>query len=871
MARIGLAGALAPALPRGFVTRPRVDELLRDAAELPIVLVCAPAGSGKTVVVSSWAEQQADTHRVLWIDCAAVGGSPLSFWRALMTGLDAGTDEATDDTAPQSADASREEADAALRRLAADSRPTVVVWDDFHRVTSSEVQSGVQHLLERLPEHVTVVLITRTLPQLALYRARVEGRLGELRGEDLDFTVPETAQLLEANGVTLSTDAVHTLHDTTQGWAAGLRLAVISMSRAPDPYAVIEQLSHTTEAVSGYLTEQVIGSLDRGDRELILDTCVVDVLDGRLAEALSGRPDGTGRLRGVADRVGFLTPLHDADESFGYHPMFAEIVRGQLRHADPSRYRAQHTRAAEWFVAQGRPDAALRHAVEARDWDLVGRVLGQDLLILAGHGSVDRIAEALAQAPADIVVGDPRLQLATVVVDVMGDRLSNAPARLEEIVRRLPQRDDLAGRRFGATVVAVRALVARYLGDAPAMLDALGEHAPDLPEPGSAAYISQDGATLLSWHGHRCGALLWADRLPESLQEAERTLQLAGSGPASWHVIAAHSVRALIHATDGDLGLADQAGTAAVSRQERRSWTAVPYLCLAELAEAWAAIERCDLDRAGRALTRAQERFSQLHSGFPGVLIPLLQCRLALAGQEGPHLASSYLEVADERLTTIDSALLVRLRGFVAVELHLAAGDLEWAERTAAGLALDVQHWVRLRAALSAPTEQAVLALVAAPAGDPDNAIRVRQLVASAALLHEVGESAEADHALDESLRIADVDGVRLPFVRLSTQLHPLLSRAPVSAARHGGLVATLLGLTRQGQPGRHADYTQPLTARELEILQLLVVGVEVDEIAAHLFVSRNTVRSHVKSIYRKLSANSRREAVLRAASLGVI
>lgn len=860
---------------RGLVERARVEGMLDLVVDEPVVLVCAPAGSGKTVLAGSWAHRQVAGRTIAWVDCSAVADTPTAFWEAVVHALRRAGHPVAIAAERHSAPTERRELlDDLLSSLGSSTSRTVIVCDDFHHVTSAATQADVQYVVDHLPEHVSVVLLTRTVPQLALYRARVDGRLGELRATDLAFTLDETSGLLAANGIELAASAVADLQQHTQGWAAGLRLAIISMLHSTDPAAVVERLSRTTAAVSGYLTEQVLDDLGADDRTFLLDTCVVDTLDGSLVEHLTGRPDGQEHLRRVADRVGFLTPSHDDEEAYRYHPMFAELLRGQLQHEDPERFARQHRRAAGWLHARGRTLHALRHATAARDWDFVGEVVALDLIALGGSGAYPELAEILRTIPHEVTSSDVRLQLARVATLVLADRTDQALPILRQAVERLPSGSDLGSRRLRAVSSIVESLTARYLGDAPWMLRALPP-GPDVPFPDTVGYRSQDLSLHVSWRGHRAAALLWDDRTEDAVAEADSLLRLADGQVPAWHTVAAFGIRALIHATSGHLAEADHEIAAAVTVIDLRNWNTSPYFALADLAEAWAAVERCDDDRATDSLGRAQRRWSRLRAGFPGVLIGLLEARVALVVDGDLRRGRQLLDDLEPRRRAIRSAFLDRLCTMVRVETDLAAGDLDDAVSAAAEGPTALQGWVEARCRMHASAGATASAFEegegdAWPDGD-DRGLLIRELLALAIHARENGDPHEGDRRLDQALDIAEVEGFRHPFLALADRLHPLLIECPVSATRHGALVASLLTLTRPPQRGRHADYTQPLTPREVEILHHLVAGVEVDDIAAQLFVSRNTVRSHVKSIYRKLSANSRREAILRASSLGVI
>ncbi len=837
-----------------------------------VVLVSAPAGSGKTVLVSSWARRRTGPNTVAWVDCAWLVDTPAAFWEATVVAL-AGIHDIEKAPMPirdgVTADR-RYRLDSLIDWLSVLPDGQVIVWDDFHHVASRETQTDLQYLLDRLPPNVSLILATRSLPQLALHQARLEGRLTEIRAAELAFTLEETAGLLSRNGIGLSAEQVTRLERATHGWAAGLRLAMISMAHSDDPSAVIERLASTSEAVSGYLTEQVMAQLNPDDREFLHGTCVMDTLTGPLVQALTGRRHGLAELRKFAERVGFLTRTSDIEDVYRYHPMFVGILRSELRLHDPDRLAESHVRAAMWLHEDGQTMAALDHAVRGQAWAFVGRVVALEIIDLAGAGLLSKVSELLEELPAAVKARDPRVQLAEAVVAILSDDGSRANRALDRVAG-VFSLDDPDGRRFLVISDIARGLLARYRGDAPGILAALPSGEPDLPALESADSYRVDAGLRVSWLGHRAAALLWDDQLPAAVNAAESAAPAARSAASGWHELGAVGVLAVAAAVSGDLTGADTRAAEMARTMTLRRWSTSPFLALGDIAEAWCAIERLDPDTAAQGLARGEQRWVRLASGFPGYFLPLLSARRALAIGDFAAVPD-LLTLATARGQFVRSRLLSRIHAGVSVQFALAVGDLDTAQARARDSTAGVRVLVAAHGGADLSSGHGPsLVPEAEDALAGDLGLTVRTLLTVARSRQRAGDGGQADALLGRALDLAAKHGFRLPFLEQAEATRALLLVAQVAALRNEALVAELLALTTPREHGPRPYYVMPLTARELEVLRHLAAHAAVTEIADHMFVSRNTVRTHVKSIYRKLSTNSRREAVLRAVEVGIL
>lgn len=869
--RLTAAPRAAPPLPHGFLQRPRVDALLDDGAARRMTLICAPAGSGKTLLVSSWARRDARRGHVAWVDCAWLRRTSAAFWEAFVAAVDDVAAPASPGRGGSAPLDRTEMLDRLIGRLAAIPGRIVIVLDDLHRLSASDTHRELQYVVDRIPDNVTVMMLSRTVPPLALYRARIEDRILDLRSDDLAFTVTETAELLHANDLDLPPTAVELLHEQTQGWAAGLRLAMMSMRQTGDPVGVIDRLQRSSDALSAYLTEQVLAELDSDVVDFLFDTCVADRLTESLVVRLTGAPGAARRLQLVADRVGFLTRESDDDETYRYHPMFAEILRRQLQFADPTRIADRYGRAVRWYREHGEPLAAADAAIRCGEPDLACEVLVTDLVDLAGRGYLLELAAALDRLPQEFRDGDVRAQLVAAIIAAMGEHPEQADRLLERARRHLPDDEGLAARRLRATFAVAAALSARRRADVGGVLDALPDAEPDVPEPGDPEFRHQDQGLRVSWRGHRAVALLWDDQVGAARAVARENRELARESGSHWQELSALGVQAIAAAVAGDLAGSDACVRDFADTLSSRGWSAVSFLALAEVAGAWVAVERMDEHGAKLAIERARACSDRLPGGFIGSLQVIVEARARFLGWAVPDPNPPRPRPNEQQPLGATARLVRHLERRGQVEELLRRDDLSTAAAIADGdPGLVVLVSARAGAQVVAGSGPSLLPAVE-EAVSPDLALTVRVVLAAAVTCHHSGDAFAADRLLGRALIEAETHGYVLPFTEIGAELHPLLLAAPVSALRHPELVATLIGLTAPDRPRRAAPFAQPLTPKELDVLRHLATRSQLDEIADHLYVSVNTVRTHTRNAYRKLGVMNRRDAVIRAADLGIL
>ena len=393
-----------PVPPSRLVERARLGAMLdeADAAGVPLVLVSAPAGSGKSTLVAGWAA----THpgRVAWLQLEESDADPARFWVSVVAAIGGAQDEVGARLAPLvagSLGAAPVVVPALVNEMAALSERLVVVLDDYHLVDDADVHRGVERLVDLCPPQLTLVLITRADPPFRLGRMRVRGRVREIRAADLRFDITEAADLLGSAAAGLDGHRLDELCDRTEGWAAGLVLAGLSLARTIDADRFVETFRGDDQLIAGYLTDELLAVLDPHERRRIVEAAVLHRLSGPLLDAVTGSDDGARWLDALAARNQLVIRLDTVGEWYRYHHLFRDMLLLEARRSIPDRLPELHRRAAEWFEAAGFPAAAVDHLLAAGDraqaMSLM-RIVGPDLL---GSGRLRTLRNILERFSAE--------------------------------------------------------------------------------------------------------------------------------------------------------------------------------------------------------------------------------------------------------------------------------------------------------------------------------------------------------------------------------------------------------------------------------------------------------------------------------------
>jgi LuxR family maltose regulon positive regulatory protein len=855
-----------PATRRGAIIRPRLLAMLDAGSDGPLTLVTGPPGSGKTVLLATWSA--AHEARTTMISLGPADRTISGLWGKLSQALPAPRQRTTR-PAPTTSEALVERIREITAPGAGGSARTLI-FDDLHLADSAAVRETLTALL-RIESAPRLVISSRIDPGLALQRLRLAGSLTEIRGPDLAFTPDETRAVLAEDGIGLSPSMLHRLWTRTEGWAAGLRLAALSLTGHEDPDAFVEDFAGDDRAVVAYLIEEVLERQSEQARELLLATAVVDQVSVSLANALTGRSDAVTILDDLLHANAFLVPLDRRGEWFRYHALFADLLRSQLARRGPVVVARQHRRAAHWFVEQDRPLDALAHSVSAEDWDGATAILADRWLELRDTNAGAMLDRVLAAFPPDAIDARPEAALVAAVRCLDRGEPDRADAHLLAAGR---LRHRLSGSRravFTRGLSLVRLLRAGRDGDVDGAVRELSVVATFAHQdsPRSRAAVA-----LAHLEVGRLETADGADAAERRLRLAER-LAAGSTRPALG--LEARAQRAWLYALDGELRAARLAADAALT-QAGLLTPPTPGL----LAGALAAAEAGDLRHAAEQV-RAARAVSLGGVAEPGRLrrleIAFLDARLAQAGSRAEvevacdqlhgalagwtpprRLGDGAHAVAAELLVTLGRA--EEALAEVPDVPERCSGGAVGVARVAALLALDRSEQALAEGERVMASERLPLPVAVAAAAR------------TAAAAEAEGDRGLAQRHVEHALDLAEPEGVRLPLAAAMVELDPVLRRLLRFGTSHRSLIGEVMELARSGTAPSAADVApldDALSDRELAVLRYLPTLLSSTEIAGELFVSVNTVKSHLKGVYRKLGVGNRREAVERARDLGLI
>jgi LuxR family maltose regulon positive regulatory protein len=814
-----------PPLPAPTVERPRLTAALDAHREGAFTLVGAPPGWGKTVLLSGWAAE----HGAAWLTLGPRHADARRLWSDVCAAL-VRANVPLEDFDPQIEDVPLRLADA----LAGATERATLVLDDLDLLRGPALAS-LGELLVHGGDALHVVAATRSDPDLPLGRLRLSSRLGELRAADLAFTLPEAAALLAELGVTLRPDLVARLLERTEGWAAGLRLAGLSLRGEPDADAFVADFAGDDRAVADYLTGEVLAGQSPETRELLLRTSIAGRVCGGLADALTGGNDGALVLEQLERSGTFVVPLDRHRTWFRYHGLFAELLRARLRLERPGLEPELHARAADWLAGAGLGREAMPHALAADGPDSAAALVADHWLELL----LDGAAPAAVIAAADRWGDDDRLAVSAASACLALGDAAGAETRLAAVGasdRDAARLGALLRARAGGDLARTRVLSAELLLDS-----------------GQGRDSDALRALTLFHHG---AAEFEGGRLEAAAEQLEGAAAIAVDAEREGLLLGCLGRGAALELAEGALRRADAAARAALALAERhgRHRTAAAAWAYAALAAThWHRDELDDAER--RADAAATAAYASRDSD---AIVAVRAVRAHLAAVRGD------VERARGLLRAVREALPET--GPLPARWLDALGPAPWAAGGPEGPVAEAADWL---------TRGDPLAALRRVEGLPDAdaglhpVMRLYAWLIAALANHGLGRLELASQALEQALALAASEGYRRPFVA-DLPLRRLLERHLARPTAHGPLVAELLDALAQGgdaPPG----LLEPLSERERAVLRMLPALLSNQEIAGELFVSVNTVKTHVKTIYRKLDVTSRRDAVVRARELRLI
>ena len=879
----------------GLVPRPRLLARLDEGLARGLVLVCAPAGYGKTVLLADWARRGGQP--AAWLSLDAGDNDPARFWRHAVAALDRARPGTGERVAPLLGPPAPALFQGLVTVLINDlaAEEALLVLDDYHVISSRQVHESLAFLAEHRPAGICVVLASRSDPPLPLARLRARDQLTEIRAAELRFRPAEAAELIQHAVSALPDASVAALAARTEGWAAGLQLAALSLRGQDDAAAFVAAFTGSHRYVLDYLAEEVLERQDGQLRAFLLETSVLERLSGPLCDAVTGR-GGSQALLEEAERAGlFVIPLDEVRGWWRYHHLFADLLRARLQQEQPGRVPQLHRNAAAWYEEHGLADDAIGHAAAAGEMVWAARIIEQHFdLVHRIRGEAATIDRWLSVLPAEVVRSRPRLLLAQAhmaadsgnpeVVEPLLDAVDCAPPGWAD-----EPFEPTAGvaASFLINVPAMTTLHRSYLaqlhGDAEATAAfATQTLAESKPEEGALSATAHGFLAVAEWlrgRAHRGRTRLGVQRhrvARDRPAHADRMgLLRAGADPA--RPGPPGRGRADLRAGPGQPGHVRPAAPAA----------GPSYAGLAEIA-----YQRDELDVALRHATEGIALCRQFVYTPPlaGGLVTLAMIRQATGDPAGALAA-----ITEAGQTAPGPAGLLNPVPAQRARLLLAQGDLPAATRFAQdnGLGPDDEpdyaresgHLMLARLLLAQDRPGQSLALLDRLHAAAKAQNRTGSLIETGALralaLAATGDEAGAVTTLAGALLLACPQGHVRVFADEGPPMAALLGRL-IAAQRTGqaaagvplGYLARLQRAFGPGQPARDpvpAGIVDPLTSRELEVLKMLAAGRPNQAIARELVVTLDTVKKHVGHVLGKLGAANRTEAVARARELSLI
>lgn len=893
----------ADRVPRGRLLA-RLEEGLR--LDRRLTLISAPAGYGKTTLLSEWLYSRA--AEVAWLSLDESDNDPMRFWAYLLAALRLRPADA--EVTPQQLWSSPQLpppqtlATLLLNELAARPERQLLVLDDYQTLNTPAIHEAVAYFVEHLPPSFHLVIATRADPPLPLARLRARGQLTELRAADLRFTSAEAATLLnEIMGLGLTPADLNALEARTEGWIAGLQLAALSLRDHHDRAGFIAAFTGSHRFILDYLMEEVLRRQPPALQEFLLRTSILERLSGPLCDALGDASDPQAELSQPAAVILplleqsnlFVVPLDDHREWYRYHHLFAHFLQERLRQLHPEQIAALHRRAAAWYEQQGAPVQAVDHALQAADWEGAARLitpLAESLLL---RGAITTLLGWLEALPASVIQAHPWLALYYASALTLAGQMQRVEPYLQLAEQRLSG-DSLPAEPRGM-IQAIRAYQAMLLGQIETALT-LAQQAAAATPPDRPSLLRDITHWLLSFAAFFTGEITAVDAQLEQVINQLPTDSLLT-------LLLTIYMHSYLHQLHGGLRAAQSSLEQGLWLTQAHEDTSSPVVSVIYQGLANLARERNELAAAESWLQRCLALAEAWGNAEVLVDSYIVLARLRLAQHNRPTARLALEQAAalehQGQLSPLTVQYIRLWQMQVALPEELAAVE-RWAANLQAwpdaagpqGLAyvyprvLEQAVVGRLRLAQGRYTDALALWAALIPQVEAVEwwGVVIELLALQAITWQAAGHPDRALDTLQRALALAEPEGFVRTFVDLGAPLQALLERylaaapgrePPVSRTYVMRLLAAFEDQPAEvnapaGPPATdRAPLPEPLSERELEVLRLVAAGLSNQEIAARLFVAPSTVKTHLNNLYRKLNASGRLPAVTRARDLGLL
>lgn len=881
-----------------LVSRPRLIERLNAGMAGKLTLISAPAGFGKTTLLSQWV---AGCGRpVAWVSLDKGDNDPMRFWAYFIAALqtvhtDVGTAVVAALQSPGVAGATTPPPiepllTGLINEIAEILDPLSLVLDDFHVITEQQVHDALTFALDNLPSQMHLILSSRADPPWPLARLRARREITELRAEDLRFTSQEAATFLnEVMKLDLSPEDVATLEERTEGWIVGLQMAALSMRGHKDVSGFIKAFSGTHRFILDYLVEEVLDRQFSDTQEFLLETSILERMTAPLCNAVTNRDDSQAILAQLEQANVFLIPLDDERRWYRYHHLFAALLRSRLEQTWPDQAPVLHCRASEWCEQKRLIAEAVGHAFAAGDVERVARLVEGNALAMMDHGQLSTLAGWLDALPDEVVRSRPWLCVAYAwalayagQLDAAAPLLQDAEKASQELYAQegdLDEESKVERRRIAGYVANIRSYALYVRGDLSRATQLARQATEYLPESELRARGLTMGllGVLSRWSGDLAAAA-------RASSEAVDICLAAGDSYLAVHIVCDLAVldiqRGQLHKAVATCRDALQIAEAYAQRGGRRlPVTGHAYTLLNAVLLEWNDLEAAlRYAREGITLCKLCGQADVLTTGYHG----LAKALQAIGDADG---ALTAILEARQFASGISSWYAARAAAW-ETRLRLVQGDVPAATRWAHETGLSVDDEVKFQVEYEYRTLARVLIAqerleeasglltrllrVEEGAGAIGSAIEI--LVLQALLLDAQGKVGQPLNAMGRALSLAQREGYVRIFIHEGAPMGKLLREAIAQGIAVDYVSKLLAALENEMKDERRmTELVEPLSGRELEVLRFLTTHLSSTEIAEELFISVNTVRSHIKSIYGKLNVHSRKDAIQRTQELELL
>lgn len=871
-----------PPIPAGFVARPQLLKMLDEAVSRRLTLVSAPAGAGKTMLISSWAQSPHPKGIIVgWLSLDEADNDPERFLQYLIACLEE-WGLVIDSPLVTSDEDERTQTEIILQNLIRGlvnlKQKIILILDDYHLIHNPKNHTILEYLLGNASPPLHLVLLTRSDPPFELARLRVSGQLTELRMEQLRFSAQEAGIFLQKiAGIQLSENEVTTLNERTEGWIAGLQMAAISLRGREDAAGFVAAFAGSHRFVFDYLVEEVLDHQSAQVRDFLLKTSVLERLSAPLCEAVAETKGAARSLLETLERTNlFLVPLDDGRLWYRYHHLFSELLQQVLKQTLPGEMITLHRRACSWFETQGMLPEALHHALAAGDMEQAARLVSSNVLALVDQAELTPVLLHLDNLPRQQRVLSPWLEVAHAWGLAYAGQLERATTEIIQVEKQAADLPAEEHQRMTGYIAAIQAYIAWSHGNQSQAVMLAEQALSGLPPDDFAVRafnLTTLGNALVQYTANPQAAEAFEEAMRLGRQAGQSHVFMLAAGGMAYACIQLGQFHRAYEVCEEAIEIADS-----YQRNNARQLTAAASV-FAFLSRIW--MEWGETEKALQA-ARKGLALSELWGQADTIMVCLLYLSQALAFAGETESTRQVLHRARKMAQRISPWHLLNVNqdevdAWLDLDIDISETSREVARKQEAGFMLPLIAKARLLLKQNQPAEAlTLLDTLKQSETTPSPFLELKSLVLQALAHYQMKDFSRAMVIVNQAIEMAEPENCLATFIREGANMEKLL-RLAQGKTSHPAFVRRLLG-GFEARHQHHAESTpvaealiEPLSVRELEILGFLNGYLSAVEIANTLVVSVNTVRTHMKNIYGKLGVHGRSEAVGKAKKLGLL